>query len=61
MVGVAQWLEHWVVVPAVAGSTPVTHPKKNLPTDDWEDFIFLFIIYLSFQRLGEFPEVQQRL
>ncbi len=26
MVGVAQLAEHWVVVPGVAGSSPVTHP-----------------------------------
>lgn len=26
MVGVAQLVEHWVVVPGVAGSNPVTHP-----------------------------------
>ena len=28
MVGVAQQVEHWVVAPAVAGSSPVTHPIK---------------------------------
>src|SRR5688572_10829050 len=27
MVGVAQLVEHWVVVPGVAGSSPVTHPR----------------------------------
>ena len=26
MVGVAQLVEHWVVAPVVAGSSPVTHP-----------------------------------
>ena len=30
MVGVAQLVEHWVVAPVVAGSSPVTHPIKNL-------------------------------
>ena len=26
MVGVAQLVEHWIVAPEVAGSTPVAHP-----------------------------------
>ena len=30
MVGVAQLVEHLVVVQDAAGSSPVTHPKKNL-------------------------------
>ncbi len=29
MVGVAQRVEHWVVAPEVAGSSPVTHPIKT--------------------------------
>ncbi len=29
MVGVAQLVEHWVVVPGVAGSIPVTHPNEQ--------------------------------
>src|SRR4051812_5325424 len=29
MVGVAQLAEHRVVIPVVAGSTPVTHPTKD--------------------------------
>ena len=28
MVGVAQLVEHWVVAPVVAGSSPVTHPSE---------------------------------
>ena len=31
MVGVAQLVEHWVVAPVVAGSSPVTHPI-NFPS-----------------------------
>ena len=31
MVGVAQLVEHRVVVPGVAGSSPVTHPKQDEP------------------------------
>src|SRR5712664_1916704 len=30
MVGVAQLVEHWVVVPGVAGSIPVTHPNEQV-------------------------------
>jgi hypothetical protein len=35
MVGVAQLVEHWVVVPGVAGSSPVTHPtdRPRSPSD----------------------------
>ncbi len=30
MVGVAQLVEHWIVIPAVVGSSPIVHPKyKN--------------------------------
>ena len=29
MVDVAQWLEHWIVVPGVVGSIPIFHPSKN--------------------------------
>ena len=28
LVGVAQWVEHWVVAPEVVGSSPITHPIK---------------------------------
>lgn len=30
MVGVAQRLAHWFVVPVVGGSNPLAHPKQNL-------------------------------
>lgn len=30
MVGVAQLVEHWLVVPVVAGSSPVIHPMLSL-------------------------------
>ena len=29
MVGIAQLVEHLVVVQGAAGSSPVTHPKEN--------------------------------
>ena len=29
MVDVAQWLEHWIVVPGVVGSIPIFHPKNR--------------------------------
>lgn len=28
MVGIAQLVEHWIVAPVVAGSSPVTHPTR---------------------------------
>lgn len=48
MVGVAQLVEHWIVIPVVAGSIPVTHPKTprfargffcaRMPTPRWRSF-----------------------
>ena len=35
MVAVAQLVEHWIVIPGVAGSSPVSHPK-NVPWDVFE-------------------------
>ena len=29
MVGVVQLAEHWIVVPGVVGSSPITHPRKK--------------------------------
>ena len=29
MVGVVQLAEHWIVVPGVVGSSPITHPIKK--------------------------------
>ena len=29
MVGVVQLAEHWIVVPGVVGSSPITHPIKS--------------------------------
>ena len=31
MVGIAQLVEHLVVVQGAAGSSPVTHPKRKSP------------------------------
>ncbi len=33
MVGIAQLVEHWIVAPVVAGSSPVTHPKVSFGWD----------------------------
>jgi hypothetical protein len=33
MVGVAQLVEHWLVVPGVAGSSPVVHPQFKFGLD----------------------------
>ena len=30
MVGVAQLAEHWIVIPAVVGSSPIVHPRLPL-------------------------------
>jgi hypothetical protein len=35
MVGVAQLVEHWVVAPVVAGSSPVTHPIEHKGILPW--------------------------
>ncbi len=35
MVGIAQLVEHLVVVQGAAGSSPVTHPKENPQSLDW--------------------------
>ena len=35
MVGIAQLVEHLVVVQGAAGSSPVTHPKENPQSEDW--------------------------
>ena len=37
MVVVAQLVEHWVVVPDVAGSSPVDHPTQIIKQSDWEN------------------------
>lgn len=33
MVGVAQLVEHWLVVPVAAGSSPVIHPMSSVRTE----------------------------
>jgi hypothetical protein len=43
MVGIAQLVEHLVVVQGVAGSSPVTHPKKN-PESKTRDFHILGLL-----------------
>ena len=40
MVDVAQWLEHWIVVPGVVGSIPIFHPKTDSVTTE---SVFSFI------------------
>ena len=37
MVGVAQQVEHRVVIPGVAGSSPVAHPTERKPRLIWTD------------------------
>ena len=38
MVGIAQLVEHLVVVQGAAGSSPVTHPKEESPVKKTGDF-----------------------
>jgi hypothetical protein len=35
-VNVAQLVEHWVVAPAVAGSSPVVHPSTYAGVAEWQ-------------------------
>lgn len=44
MVAVAQLVEPRIVIPAVAGSNPVSHPIYS------NNFSFIFLIYASFLR-----------
>jgi predicted Zn-dependent protease with MMP-like domain len=39
MVGIAQLVERWLVVPDVAGSSPVTHPMIDLSADEFEQLV----------------------
>ena len=41
MVSVVQWLEHWIVVPVVGGSSPLAHPitQADFRIFDQVDFI----------------------
>jgi hypothetical protein len=42
MVAIAQLVEHWIVIPGVAGSIPVGHPiKKDLLSRNSKE-VFLF-------------------
>ena len=50
MVGIAQLVEHLVVVQGAAGSSPVTHPKENPQSYDW-GFTFLWSITKSAREL----------
>lgn len=53
MVGIAQLVEHLVVVQGAAGSSPVTHPKEKA-----EDFSSAFLLLESTEQLapGPIPE-----
>jgi hypothetical protein len=60
MVGVAQLVEHRVVVPGVAGSSPVTHPTRSslLPARRWEilDHYENRVLIKRVSRPPSFPE-----
>ena len=40
MVGVVQLAEHWIVVPGVVGSSPITHPIKRKDTFGYPFFLY---------------------
>ena len=43
MVGVVQLAEHWIVVPGVVGSSPITHPIKKRVALATLFFIWVFV------------------
>ena len=40
MVGIVQLAEHWIVVPGVVGSSPITHPIKTEDTFWYPLFLY---------------------
>ena len=50
MVTVAQLAEHWIVVPRVVGSNPISHPKRR--SSEMSSFFFCW-------ELREFREVRE--
>ena len=50
MVTVAQLAEHWIVVPRVVGSNPISHPKRR--SSEMNSFFFCW-------ELREFREVRE--
>ena len=55
MVDVAQWLEHWIVVPGVVGSIPIFHPKSRKNQSDTQvlaDFVLYTYAFKSGQWAG---------
>ena len=42
MVDVVQLAEHWIVVPGVVGSSPITHPIKNKDTKRYPCFLYFW-------------------
>ena len=48
MVGIAQLVEHLVVVQGAAGSSPVTHPNEK-KTEDFSSVFFFFQLFSAFE------------
>ena len=51
-VGVAQLVERWIVIPEVAGSSPVTHPNQTIlvvknPCESRGFFMFALICFAT--------------
>ena len=49
MVGVVQLAEHWIVVPGVVGSSPITHPIKRKDTI-WYPFFLYFVAVMGLEQ-----------
>ncbi len=47
MVSVAQLVESRIVIPVVAGSSPVVHPSKSIDSIIFKNSIFLSVVNLS--------------
>ena len=64
MVDVAQWLEHWIVVPGVVGSIPIFHPSKRLCNSRVVFFISIahirysrYLLYIPIYEIGSAPQL----
>ena len=49
MVTVAQLAEHWIVVPRVVGSNPISHPKEKERSSNQGLLSFFVLVYKSYR------------
>jgi hypothetical protein len=57
MVGVAQLVERWIVVPVAEGSNPSTHPKKSIISALRNRRMWLFCGYLEVPRAARLTRI----